>query len=94
MVPSSSSPAAVVEDVGGDETAPKVGFEEILRALGPVIASCVALTSAMISKTIASTVIDAHAPWRGGKGGRSYGRAHDAAMALQPRAYGPEGSHS
>ena len=56
------------------------------------MASCVALTSAMISKTIASTVIDAHAPWRGGKGGRSYARAHDAAMALPPRAYDPEGS--
>ena len=61
---------------------------------GPVMASCVALTSAMISKTIASTVIDAHAPWREGKGGRSYGRAHDAAMALPTRAYDPEGSHS
>ena len=61
---------------------------------GPVMASCVALTSAMISKTIASTVIDAHAPWREGKGGRSYGHGRDAAMALPSRAYNPEGSHS
>jgi hypothetical protein len=58
------------------------------------MASCVALTSAMISKTIASTVIDAQAPWKGGKGGRGHGHAHGATMALSSRAYDPEGCHS